>query len=174
MAFHSFSLHRVSFFQGGWLPGNSKYNWRNGFIWRESLKQGEGTEHHARTELRISLRNPHLFRRLLRKLHTIFYFCILSCPVSISCKKGRWVQWSLKAAFLGWCLPSKEPLLLSHAGREPGGENLLDCASQVPGCSPQPQLYSHLSDSFPSHPVLTFSLFLLSPLTAMELMSIFF
>lgn len=29
---HSFSLHRILYFQGGWLPGNSKYNRRNGFI----------------------------------------------------------------------------------------------------------------------------------------------
>lgn len=107
-ALHSFSLHRILFFQGGWLPGNSKYNWRNGFIWRESHERREG-EHRAVTKLRMGWRNPHLFRWLLSKLHTIIYFRILSYPVSIPWKKRKMsvelaAPRALPAALLGWCL----------------------------------------------------------------------
>lgn len=142
-ALHSFSLHRILFFQGGWLPGNSKYNWRNGFIWRESHERREG-EHRAVTKLRMGWRNPHLFRWLLSKLHTIIYFRILSYPVSIPWKKRKMsvelaAPRALPAALLGWCLAPKKHRYRSH----------------VPiGHQGAPRLRSHLPDSSPSYPAL--------------------
>lgn len=143
-ALHSFSLHRILFFQGGWLPGNSKYNWRNGFIWRESRERREGAEHRAVTKLRMGWRNPHLFRWLLSKLHTIIYFRILSYPVSIPWKKRKMsvelaAPRALPAALLGWCLAPKKHRYRSH----------------VPiGHQGAPRLRSHLPDSSPSYPAL--------------------
>lgn len=168
MAFHSFSLHRVLFFQGGWLPGNRKYNWRNGFIWHESLKQGEGTEHQAEDQFEKSSFVQVIAEKATQDI--LFLHPFLLCFLLLQERKMSIVlaaPWSWKAAFLGWCLPSKKHLYSSHMLAGAGGGNLLDCASQVPGCSTPTSLTPFL-------PILFFSLFLLPPLTAMELKSIFF
>lgn len=127
MAFHSFSLPRALFFRGGWLPGNSKYNCRNVFIWHESLKQGEGTEHHAMTKLRISLRNPRCSGDCWESYTQ--YFIFASFPAlfpSLVRKEDEYsagTTVSFEGSFSGVMPAIQEiPLFFSHAGRDPGGE----------------------------------------------------
>lgn len=117
MAFHSFSWHRVLFFQGGWLPRNSKYNWRNGFDVNPLSKAKEQS-----TMQWLSWGS-------LWEIHICSddcwecckqYFIFESFPDMFPSPARREMSivlaapWPLKAAFLEWCLPSqKTPLVLT-------------------------------------------------------------
>lgn len=148
MAFHSFSWHRVLFFQGGWLPRNSKYNWRNGFDVNPLSKAKEQS-----TMQWLSWGS-------LWEIHICSddcwecckqYFIFESFPDMFPSPARREMSivlaapWPLKAAFLEWCLPSQKHLLFSHAGRD--SACLCQSGTRVLPTTPLPPLWLL---SFPS------------------------